>query len=92
MSQRLATGILQDLATNLENDFVPYLDRGVALVNAILEQEHFNTEVKTIAIIALGDICLQSEQAFYPHLNKTMELLVSAGQMSLQTDDAQGQE
>lgn len=86
LSQRLATGILQDLATNMEEEFLSYLERGMALGYTILEQNHFNTEVKTIAIICLGDLCLQSEKAFYPHLNKTMELLVSAGQMSLQVD------
>ena len=61
MCQRLAVGLLQDLATSLQDQFIPHLDRGTALVNSILEQNHFDTEVKTIGIIALGDICLMSE-------------------------------
>jgi uncharacterized protein YegL len=64
MCQRLATGLLQDLATSMQERFIQYLDRGTNLVNTILEQSHFSIEVKTIGIIALGDICLMSETAF----------------------------
>ena len=87
MTQRLATGLLQDLATTLQDGFLRFLDRGTKLVISILEQEHFSTDVKTIGIIALGDICLMSETAFQPHLNKTMSLLVEAGKMSLSITD-----
>lgn len=83
MCQRLATGLLQDLATSLQDRFSAHLARGVGLINIILEQSHFSTEVKTIGIIALGDICLMSEAAFHPHLDKTMSLLVEAGKASL---------
>ena len=34
--------------------------------------------------MALGDICLSSEKAFQPYLDTTMNLLVSAGMMSLE--------
>jgi len=37
LSQRLATGILQDLATNMEEEFLSYLERGMALGYTVLE-------------------------------------------------------
>jgi len=42
------------------------------------------TELKTIGIMALGDICLSSEKAFQPYFETTMGLLVSAGVLSLE--------
>lgn len=50
----------------------------------ILQEESIETELKTIGIMALGDICLSSEKAFQPYLDTTMDLLVSAGSMSLE--------
>lgn len=46
-----------------------------------------NTEVKICAIGALGDICLASEHEFLAYFDQTMEILIQAGQMSLQTID-----
>jgi hypothetical protein len=50
----------------------------------ILQDQSIETELKTIGIMALGDICLSSEKAFQPYFENTMNLLVSAGVLSLE--------
>jgi hypothetical protein len=50
----------------------------------ILQDQTVETELKTIGIMALGDICLSSEKAFQPYFETTMGLLVSAGVLSLE--------
>jgi hypothetical protein len=38
-----------------------------------------STDIKTIGIMAIGDICLASEAAFRPYLEKSMNTLIMAG-------------
>ena len=57
------------------------------LLFIILEDPNMQTDVKTIAIIAIGDICLMSETSFQPYFQKTMDTLIVAGQLSLQAID-----
>jgi len=62
--KRLATGLIQDMATSLQEQFNAYLDRVMNILNYILKETSIPTDVKNIGIIALGDICLMSEAAF----------------------------
>lgn len=62
------------------------IDRMMTLVFKILEDQNMNTEVKITGIMAIGDICLNTESAFKPYLEKAMNTLISAGQMSIQID------
>lgn len=49
----------------------------------VLEDPKFNTEVKTIAIIAIGDLCLMTEAGFQPYFQQAMQSLIQAGMMAV---------
>jgi len=49
----------------------------------VLEDPKFNTEVKTIAIIAIGDLCLMTEAGFQPYFGQAMNSLIQAGMMAV---------
>ena len=55
----------------------------MGLLNVVLESAELTTDVKIFAIGAVGDLCLMCEGQFFNHLEKTMNSLVLAGQMSL---------
>lgn len=52
-----------------------------------MEDANLQTDVKTIGIVAIGDICLMAEIAFQPYFSKTMETLILAGQASINEID-----
>lgn len=54
----------------------------MCLLFIILDDVHMATDVKTIAIIAIGDICLMSEKSFSPYFQKSMDVLVQAGMVT----------
>ena len=60
----MATGLIQDLSTGLKDDITPYLSRIMTMLFNVLEDPDTQTDVKTIAIIAIGDLCLMSEAEF----------------------------
>ena len=53
------------------------------LTNA-LANDNFNAEVKMFTICAIGDLILVMEDKFKPYFKDTMEMLIKAGQMSVQ--------
>jgi hypothetical protein len=73
------------MSTSLEELIVNYLDKSLEILILILQKEDLTPDVKTIAIQAVGDICLMSEGAFFPYFNKSMDLMIGAGQLSLNT-------
>jgi hypothetical protein len=82
----MATGLVQDLVTGVGEQSAHYLERIMALLYKILEDAEMTTDVKTIAIQAIGDICLMTEAAFRPYFERSMDTLIAAGQMSIQID------
>ena len=74
---------MQDLASNLQDKFSVHLTKVAPLLFKVLEDGSLGTEVKTFAIMALGDVCLTCEAEFRQYLAKTMELLIAAGNFSL---------
>ena len=60
----MATGLIQDLSTALKEEITGYLDRIMSMLFNVLEDGATQTDVKTIAIIAIGDLCLMSESEF----------------------------
>jgi hypothetical protein len=50
----------------------------------ILQDSNIDTDLKTIGIIAVGDLCLASGESFYPYFEYSMNILCQAGQMSLE--------
>jgi hypothetical protein len=66
--KRVATGLIQDLATNIDKDVVVHLDKITNLIFRILDDGEISLDVKITAIVAIGDICLVTEVAFEPYL------------------------
>ena len=52
-------------------------------LNHVLRGNDFETETKTHAMIAVGDICLAIEDRFLPFLGECMECLLSASKVTL---------
>jgi len=77
--KRLAVGLLQDLATSMGARFSHMLDHVTAMIFKVLGDGSLPTDVKTTAIMAIGDICLMTEKAFQPYFERTMDVLIQAG-------------
>jgi hypothetical protein len=77
--KRLAVGLLQDLATNMGSGFAGMLDHVTAMIFKVLGDAALPTDVKTTAIVAIGDVCLMTEKAFQPYFARTMDVLIQAG-------------
>ena len=58
MGTRVACGIISDLANSIGDGIIQWLPAIVAALQRILESNDFDSEVKLIAIIAFGDVCL----------------------------------
>jgi len=67
-SKRLATGLIQDLATAIDKHVSVHLQKITNLLFTILGDNDIGTDVKITAIIAIGDICLVTELSFQPFL------------------------
>ena len=62
--KRMATGLIQDLSTGLGQGISNYLLKIMEMLFIVLEDNNMATDVKTISIVAIGDICLMSEASF----------------------------
>ena len=60
----------------------PHITSCVDMLLYVLRDGQYTTEVKTIAIVAIGDLCLVAEQEFKPHFCTTMESLKAAAMMA----------
>lgn len=80
--KRNAAGLTQDLAVGLGEQVVLYIEKMMNLLSIILQDDHQPTDLKTIAVKAIGDICLMCEQAFAPYLDQTMQVLIQAAHMT----------
>jgi hypothetical protein len=54
------------------------------ILQFILQDTNIETDLKTIGIMAVGDLCLASGQSFYPYFEYSMNILCQAGQTSLE--------
>jgi hypothetical protein len=79
--KRLAVGLLQDLATSMGSGFAQpgMLEHVTSLLFGVLGDPNVPTDVKTPAIMAIGDTCLMTEKAFQPYFARTMDVLIQAG-------------
>lgn len=57
----------------------------------VLKNSELTPDVKTIAIQAIGDICLMVESKFLPKIEQAMDLLIEAGKCCLTTETSQMQ-
>ncbi len=52
-------------------------------LNQVLNKSEYSTETKLHAMIAVGDICLATEEHFLQYLDETMKCLFSACEITL---------
>ena len=45
------------------------------ILQFILQDPNIETDLKTIGIMAVGDLCLASGQSFYPYFEYSMNIL-----------------
>lgn len=75
---RLACGLVSDLSGCIDRRISKYLPDFMSRLNKVLSSNDYSTETKLNAIIAVGDICLASEDEFHPYLEETMRCLSAA--------------
>ena len=61
---RLACGLLSDFANSLSGHMVPELPEVMKALFEVIEGEQFDFSLKLLAINAVGDLCLATENAF----------------------------
>lgn len=75
---RLACGLLTDIANSIESNICHFLDLIIPALLKVLEQPEYETETKVTAIIALGDIIMQSGEHYDRFLEQTMTSMFAA--------------
>jgi hypothetical protein len=86
-SQKVSAGLIQDIASSLGNSVTIFIDQLMNLILFMLQEERHPVEVRFLAILALGEVCLHSERGFEPYIQQTMEILISTGQNCLKPID-----
>jgi hypothetical protein len=61
---RFACGLVSDLSNYLEKNMSSYIDQFMNSVNNVLKKSEFSIETKIHAMIAVGDLCLATEENF----------------------------
>lgn len=76
---RYACGLISDLSNYLERGMNNYAAPFMECLNEVLtSSENFGADTKLHAMVAVGDICLAIEEQFDDYLDKTMDCLFSA--------------
>jgi hypothetical protein len=65
---RFASGLISDLANYLEKKMTDYIQDFMASLTEVLTSIDYSIDTKTHAMIAVGDICLATEEEFEPYL------------------------
>lgn len=79
MGTRVACGLISDLANSIQECMVEYLPYIMPVMQNILVDNSFDSEVKLIAIVAFGDLSLAvGPNNFYPFLTETKTSFASA--------------
>jgi hypothetical protein len=82
-SARFACGLVSDLANYLGREMCPYLNSFMGPVNNVLQKPEFGIDTKINAIVAVGDLCLATENDFAQFLDSTMNCLFQACQLTI---------
>lgn len=73
---------MSDLANSSERRFSVYLPEFMQRLNKVLSSNEYEPNTKLHAIIAVGDVCLATEEDFQPFLDDTMASLNKAASMT----------
>ena len=74
--KRMATGLFSDMSTSMDLLIANHLDSTIPMLKFILKSEELPYDVKTNAVLAIGELCLMSEEKFLPYFDDTLEVLV----------------
>lgn len=85
---RLACGIISDIANALGNKIYDFLSDFVPPVIKILKEPEFSRDTKLQAIVTVGDLAMNAGPMYLPYLPESLEMLLSACQVSLTNIDA----
>lgn len=83
----MSCGLLSDLSHNIDKGLMRYLDDIMTCLLQVLRSNDYHIDVKLVGIIALGDVCLASEDMFGRYIDASMECLFSAGTLALSSLD-----
>ena len=64
MGCRLACGLISDIANSIQDGIVSFLPQIIGALQVTLQGDSFEPGAKLTAIIAIGDVCLASENHF----------------------------
>ena len=68
----------------MQGNISRWLKKIMDLLFILLNDSNISIDVKIITIVAIGDICLMTENDFHPYFEQAMDLLIQAGQQSIQ--------
>ena len=80
---KFACGLIVDISLALGKEFSMYTQVFIQDIDNILANNDYTFETKTQAFIALGDICLAVEDDYVPYLEKSMNYIIQALNMTL---------
>ena len=83
MSVRMGCGLISDLASVAAMAISLEVSRLIPALSTVLADNEIQTEAKFHAIVALGDVCLASEDRFFTYLPEVMKSFSLASQVSL---------
>lgn len=89
---RVACGLVSDLTSYLEIDFLQFCDNFMGALDTVLRGNEFNITTKTHAIIAIGDICLAIGQGFFKYYDSTIACLMDAAKITLEPQNFESEE
>lgn len=72
---RFSCGLISDLSNYLEKNMSKYANEFILCLNEVLKSSEFQVDTKINALIAVGDICLATEENFQQYLDDTMSSL-----------------
>jgi importin subunit beta-1 len=81
---RFACGLVSDISNYLEKNMTHYARDFMSSLNKVLKSEDYTTDTKLHAMIAVGDICLATEEQFLQYIAETMQCLFSACTLTMQ--------
>jgi starvation-inducible outer membrane lipoprotein len=73
MSVRMGCGLISDLASVADDTVSLEISSLIPALSTVLADNEIQTEAKFHAIVALGDVCLASEEKFFPFLPEVMK-------------------
>lgn len=82
---KFACGLVVDMSLAMGSDFSQFTDTFIRDLIDLINNPEMNHDVKSQALIALGDICLAVEGHYVPFLEESMAIISQALQATIQS-------